>query len=52
MNLIKVNYFTKNISKIENWFNIISPKNKTLLDLKKELSVLSKKNWESIYGTN
>ena len=44
------NYFTKNISKIENWFNIISPKNKTLLDLKKELSVLSKKNWESIYG--
>lgn len=46
------NYFTKNISKIENWFNIISPKNKTLLDLKKELSVLSKKNWESIYGTN
>ena len=46
------NYFSKNISKIENWFNIISPKNKTLLDLKKELSVLSKKNWESIYGTN
>ena len=46
------NYFTDNILKIEKWFNIISPKNKTLLDLKKELSVLSKKNWEAIYGSN
>ena len=45
-------YFTDNLAKIENWFNIISPKKKTLSDLKKELSILSKKNWEAVYGTN
>lgn len=43
-------YFSDNLSKIESWFNIISPKMKTLKDLKNELSILSTKNWESIYG--
>ena len=43
-------YFKSNLSKIESWFNIISPQNKLLSDLKNELSILSKKNWESVYG--
>jgi hypothetical protein len=41
-------YFSDNLSKIESWFNIISPKKKTIVNLKKELSILSKKNWENI----
>lgn len=37
------NYFEKNSEKIKSWFNIISPKGKTITDLKKDLLVLSKK---------
>ncbi len=44
-------YFNDNLSKIESWFNIISPKKKSLADLKNELTTLSKKNWENVYGT-
>ena len=43
-------YFSDNLSKIESWFNIISPKRKSLTDLKKELSILSKKAWGKVYG--
>ncbi len=43
-------YFSNNLPKIEKWFNIISPKNKTLSNLKEELSKLSKKNWKNVYG--
>lgn len=43
-------YFKKNIKKIENWFNIISPKEKTLSDLKEQLFILSRKNWQEVYS--
>lgn len=43
-------YFSDNLSKIETWFNIISPKMKSLTDLKNELSILSSKNWGTVYG--
>ena len=43
------NYFEKNSEKIKSWFNIISPKGKTITDLKKDLLVLSKKNWQEVY---
>lgn len=48
--IVLCEYFSANLTKIESWFNIISPKKKSLADLKKELSVLSKKDWENIYG--
>lgn len=41
-------YFKNNINLIEKWFNIITPKNKKLVDLKTELEELSNKNWEDI----
>lgn len=42
-------YFEENIREIESWFNIITPKNKTLSSLKAELKFLSQKNWQNIY---
>lgn len=48
--IVLCDYFKSNLSKIESWFNIISPQNKSLFDLKNELSILSKKNWEGVYG--
>ena len=41
-------YFKKNLSEIENWFNIISPSNKNIRNLKKELSSLVNKNWKEV----
>jgi hypothetical protein len=41
------NYFTKNKLRIESWFNVITPKGRKLVDLKKELKILSGKNWWS-----
>ncbi|MBQ9237729.1 MAG: hypothetical protein IJ191_00210 [Treponema sp.] len=43
-------YFASNMKRIESWFNVISPKNKSLVDLRSELSDLSQKNWEEIYA--
>ena len=43
-------YFSDNRTKIEGWFNIIAPKQKTLADLKTELRVLSQKDWRSVYA--
>ena len=40
--------FTKNQSKIEDWFNIIAPDNKTIHDLKNEIIELRSKNWREI----
>jgi hypothetical protein len=40
-----LNYFEMNIENIESWFNIISPKNKSLETLKNELNELKNKNW-------
>jgi hypothetical protein len=41
-------YFSKNIKTIESWFNIISPKKKSLATLKDELKELKNKNWTNI----
>lgn len=41
-------YFKENQSTIESWFNVISPKDKSLDDLKKQLNELKSKNWQKI----
>ena len=41
-------YFTTEISKIEKWFNVISPDRKSINDLKSELDLLAAKNWHEI----
>lgn len=41
-------YFTENQNKIEAWFNIIAPDNKTIIDLKNEITELRSKNWREI----
>jgi len=41
-------YFSDKLSEIEGWFNIITPKGKTIAELKKELEELRSKNWEEI----
>ena len=46
------NYFKDNLPKIENWFNVISPKGKTFSDLKNDLFSLAKKDWEKVYGAD
>jgi len=43
------NYFRKNAEKIKRWFNVITPRNRGLNDLKKELFLLSNKNWWEVY---
>jgi len=41
-------YFTKNLSAVETWFNVISPAGSSVSELKDELILLSSKNWEEI----
>ena len=41
-------YFAANIDKIERWFNVISPQNGTLHDLKYILNTLKNKDWRTI----
>lgn len=41
-------YFAKNHSKVEGWFNIISPTKRTIAELKRDLLLLSSKNWGEI----
>lgn len=41
-------YFSENILHIEEWFNIISPIQGTIKQLKEELSTLKTKTWEEI----
>jgi hypothetical protein len=38
-------YFKQNEEKINSWFNIITPKDRDLKELKNELRLLSNKNW-------
>lgn len=45
---VLLDYFSKNISTIDGWFNIISPKKKNLSTLKDELQELKNKNWKEI----
>jgi hypothetical protein len=42
------NYFKQNEEKVNSWFNVITPKGKSLNELKTELLLLSNKNWWSI----
>ena len=44
-------YFAGNLDRIEGWFNVISPKGATLETMKRDLSSLAGKDWESVYGT-
>ncbi len=41
-------YFTDNLNRIESWFNIIAPANKSIGELKDELVELRSKNWRDI----
>ncbi|GAB1415885.1 hypothetical protein MASR2M117_12910 [Paludibacter sp.] len=41
-------YFNENQKTIEAWFNIITPDNKTIVDLKHEITELRSKNWREI----
>ena len=45
---ILLDYFSNNLTAVENWFNIISPKKKNLTILKDELKELKSKNWMEI----
>ena len=44
------NYFMQNEKKILSWFNVITPKNRKLDELRKELLLLSNKNWWEVYS--
>jgi hypothetical protein len=41
-------YFARNIRRIEEWFNVISPTQGSIKALKSQIAVLSKKDWENI----
>mgnify|MGYP001012695047 CR=1 FL=1 len=42
-------YFKANKKVIENWFNVITPREKKLTTLKDELDILKQKNWQKIH---
>ena len=42
------NYFSNNLSIIESWFNIISPRGRDIIELKNEFFELRSKNWKKI----
>ncbi len=41
-------YFRNNAEKIEGWFNVITPDGKDLIELRRQISTLSGKDWPSI----
>jgi hypothetical protein len=41
-------YFSDNIHNIESWFNVITPVNKLIGDLRSEIAALRTKNWREI----
>ncbi|MGB1204029.1 MAG: hypothetical protein ACPG5B_00195 [Chitinophagales bacterium] len=47
-NNLLLQYFSSKKEEIEKWFNIITPQQKTLQELKEELLKLSSKNWNTI----
>jgi len=47
-NLALQGYFETNISSIEEWFNVISPAERDIAELKDELSSLAGKKWQEI----
>ncbi|MDY7009496.1 MAG: hypothetical protein SVV80_01940 [Planctomycetota bacterium] len=42
-------YFSKQLSNIEGWFNVISPGNRNIGELKRELLLLASKKWRGIF---
>jgi hypothetical protein len=44
-------YFSDNTSRIQKWFNIITPKHGTISQLKSEISQLRSKKWKAIHPT-
>jgi hypothetical protein len=46
--LVLRKYFQENSTKIEDWFNVISPAGKRLKELRDELQILNAKNWARI----
>ena len=47
---VLTSYFTNNASKIEKWFNIISPKDMSIGELRSEMSTLRQKDWKKIHS--
>ena len=45
---ILLKYFKENLSIVKSWFNVISPTQKNLTELKDELEELKNKNWQNI----
>lgn len=43
-------YFIKNLSRIEKWFNIITPHSGTMPKLHSQISQLRDKNWEALHS--
>ncbi len=41
-------YFAENVARIEGWFNVISPGERSIMDLKASLSALASKDWKDI----
>lgn len=44
-------YFSDNTSRIQKWFNVITPKQGTMRQLNSEISQLRIKNWKAIHST-
>jgi hypothetical protein len=47
---VLLSYFSTNISRIETWFNIITPKHGDITQLKTELSKLRSKDWRKVHS--
>ncbi|MDR2171749.1 MAG: hypothetical protein LBP59_16520 [Planctomycetaceae bacterium] len=45
---ILFDYFNENLKLVENWFNIIAPENKKIVNLKENLNELKHKTWTTI----
>lgn len=43
-------YFNDNLIGVENWFNVISPKDKSMQELKSQIFRLKDKNWKEIHS--
>lgn len=42
------NYFKKNLKKVQSWFNIITPENKDIQELREQINLLANKPWSKI----
>ncbi|MFY7805553.1 MAG: hypothetical protein ACOVQ7_19240 [Limnoraphis robusta] len=49
--LVLIDYFKRNIEQIENeWFNVLSPKDKVISLLREQLHILANKNWRDEFN--